>query len=443
MLVGVFVFLFAKPSFAAVEQTFNLNTQLTEPWTDNTKYTPQQYTFQNAGTISTITILMKNTQSISTLCIAETGVNDCTGSHRATLSATSTGPTISGHDTYYATFVPDATLTVSAGQNNLLITPQNVNYFVSLNSSTYIATGGYDQLGYSSTYYTLGTPIAHDLWVNFNGFTPSSSPLTTIDWYSTPTSTCDFQVWPLNFSGDFTPYNAVVMFGISPTYLSYIDWNLAMNYGASDLPEGAIYGGVLKETPLSEGYTFYAQAFLTEDNGTKIEDGTFNRIATSSLWEFIIAPNPESPTCPNVLATYPNSTWPTSTPNQYLPDTIDWCADWPSGTTLEIIKKALCESAQTLFRPSNQVVSKFDNLRSELQTKPPFGYFGANYGALASLQNSTTTSSTVESILPNWVETAQNFLSIPLLAFVSNALAAMVWLALVITTIIRFKHFEP
>jgi len=362
VLIGIF---FAFPVGAVTEQTYDVS-QATVQWTDNTHFTPQQYSFVNTQYLQTVTILMASSSVASSIIISTSTVNpNPKGIWHGLVTSTR------DFNTYYATFFAsstqgDSAIHVDAGTQNRFVVPNNIGYYVSTNSSSYTNIYGWDQLGYSLNTFSLGSPTQNaDLWVNFNGFSTGGS---SIDWYARPTSTCDFRTWPTveNISSaDRAQYGyqiaGVVNYGIASGqyyYLDYKDTALVNAAGCSPTSTDALSGlcstngGVRKQNPLLPGFTYYAKPYLVNDISTVIAQGYIDSVGISAQgqeWEFVIAGQPDANGCQAITAEYPSFTWPFVTSTILAsPYSTDWCTAVSDGTTLGDVKAAFCSSMALL-----------------------------------------------------------------------------------------------
>lgn len=391
-------------------ETFNQNFATTS-FTSGS-YINQQIKFTENFSLSTLTIKVPSNTPCFTNPVCQLSLY-----HGATLDSffnQSTTTTINSSS--YIIFLSSNT------GNSTTVSTANDYYvgnlgelYTSNNSSTYTNISGWDKLclGTQPNNCTVGTQ-PKDAYINFNGFSSDGFQPVSIDWTGKPTSTCDFSTWALNLTGRWFDYDlpaVIVKYGISPNNLVYDDFSFAgsVSTQSSDtIDENAIYGGINKKTPLLPGFTFYAQAFFTY-NKYPINpfDPEIIYLTSSTIWEFIIPNNLGEGSCAVTPLTYPNNTYPTSTPEYYSFLDTDWCSDWAESTITEQLKKASCQAGQFLFKPSKAVFQNFENLSLELQQKPPMGYFSLAKIAFTNIvETNSSTDTTTNQIIDTKIMTS-------------------------------------
>jgi len=441
VLIGVF---FALPVGAVSEQTYDVS-QATVQWTDNTHFTPQQYSFVNTQYRQTITLLYDKTKAVSSVIVATSTVNpNPKGIWHGVVTSTVGAPSGTMFATFFASSTQgDSLIHVDAGTQNRFITPNNIGYYVSTNSSSYTNIYGWDQLGYSLNTFSLGSPTqAADLWVNFNGFSAGGS---SVSFYTYPTSTCDFNIWPtvstisnadINEYGQFIA--PAVTYGIDPSQQFYLSTVSASSgtFQTSTTQTTAPQGGVVKNTPLLPGYTYTATPYIVKNIATVRGNGSISDsdiVAQGSSWNFIISGQPGANGCSAVTTIYPSFSWPfvTSTPQSSYAQ--DWCTAVSDGTTLGDVKAAFCSSIQYLFKPSQESVNQLATLQTALSNKPPFGYVTVYSNALNGFASSTTATSTVD------------ISSLSQIGFIGTLRTVLSWIVYVLFGLWvfnRFRHFS-
>lgn len=257
--------------------------------------------------------------------------------------------------------------------------------------------------------FTTNYNFLFDLRNNFitdnSGYSPAGSQIT---WKGTPTSTCDFNTWPTiaNFSaGDIASYGGnmgpIVTWGIAPTLQYYYDTISSQYQFDPNNPNQAwsTDGGVAKITPLTPGYVYYATPYLVRNLA---EVRSINRINYSNIlaqgttWEFVISGGPSENNCEGIPLMYPTSTWQyttTSPSNLINPYNNDSCLEIDTSGIIGQIKYGFCMAIQTMFKPDQNILDKFYNLKDAISQKPPFGYVSIYAGAFENMSasNATTT----------------------------------------------------
>ncbi len=150
--------------------------------------------------------------------------------------------------------------------------------------------------------------------------------------------------------------------------------------GVSNIPLRISKSNLLWLSPQTT-QTWYATPYLiptgttTAIYGTKVQFnvGLFNPPGSTTTTD---AAAPFNPLFGNI--SYPTST--TSTANMVL------TCDSSSG----FFQYSLCYLFQGLFMPSNTVLNIWSGLKTDLSTKPPFGYFSAFSTTLATIGNATS-----------------------------------------------------
>lgn len=101
-------------------------------------------------------------------------------------------------------------------------------------------------------------------------------------------------------------------------------------------------------------------------------------------------------------------------------------------STSNLFTNSLCRLALVLFVPSPDVLNQFDNLRNDLENKPPFGYLTAIISELENLESATATIA-----FPDLSDLQDNFFT-PLKIGISSLLFFM----LAFWFFNRFRNFE-
>lgn len=257
----------------------------------------------------------------------------------------------------------------------------------------------------------VSTTLKNEFFI-INGTTTQS----TIEFHAFPTSTCDFYVWDTDdyiapsdtatYGGNIGP---AVLWGSDPFGASFLDSQgcaIGSNFvlGTASSTCTASQGGVRKSAPLVPGYVYTATPLLL----APLDDARINfepfdtlpeyTIAEGTSWQFIISGQPNVNGCSAISTIYPNFTWPFATTTFDNPYGGDWCAEMPETTTVQEIKKAGCQAAQYLFRPSEDSINNFYSLKGDIEHKPPFGYFSVYKTALDGFENTTSTTSTLAGV---------------------------------------------
>lgn len=314
-------------------------------------------------------------------------------------------------------------------------------------STTYTNSENYDKTELS----TGATTPNKDAWININGFNVDG---TNISWYATPTSSCDFSTWPTvinnlgeNFFVDYPNASVVVQYGIGPDIMFYNDWTTVScsMTGCSDNPDNrATNGGVAKTTPLTTGYTYYAKAYIYNDLAGNIEFGDMldvdKILAESGTWSFILSGQNGENNCKLEKDAYPSFTWPFVTTTPQNPYNIDLCSDIDDSSFTGQVKKAMYMALQTMFKPSDQSITNFTNLKSLLEKKPPFGYFSIYSETLENFENSTSTTSTINNTTLN--ETFVAVKDISIFDTFYNIVVILLWCGFGFYVVKRFKNFK-
>lgn len=151
--------------------------------------------------------------------------------------------------------------------------------------------------------------------------------------------------------------------------------------------------------PLSSPVLWFAKVYVLDDG--------YNTVASSSVISFNY---------------YPSGTPPVSTTT--VAEAEIAC------TSGGFFENTFCDIISYLFYPSDNVLGKYTNIKNELSTKPPFGYFSSISTALSNINTSTT---------PAFWLPVVNFA--PLNALRSG-ITMLLWLAYVFWVFHRLRHLN-
>lgn len=274
----------------------------------------------------------------------------------------------------------------------------------------------------------VATSTIADAYFQINTDNNTSTPA-SISFYATPTSTCDFYIWDTQSyypeTGSSNYYDAVA-WGNDAVGYDYLDWKDCGDSGIGGdfilgtqdtqciAPSGAgtgasPFGGVRKSAPLVPGVVYRATPWVLDDttvidnwqnNNTSVNSALLAgaEVASGNTWEFIVSGQPNENGCQAISQVFPDFSWPFASSTPDNPYGNDWCADMLESTIVQQIKKAGCQSAQYLFKPSEQAINNFYDLKSQLEYKPPFGYVTAYGDALSGITMASTTTSTLSTV---------------------------------------------
>lgn len=228
-------------------------------------------------------------------------------------------------------------------------------------------------------YGSVGNPANADPNINNPYIVVNWTPLPdyTID-LTLPTSSAslaDFQNFIINYELEEPQTNGVfacIAYGTSsdPAEMEYLDCESVVNTA------GAHGRSITKRSLLQNG-TYYAQAQLYKNvNCPPVGPCENSLLAESSVNEFTI-------TGPYIPGSYWNP--PTSTASS-----SEWVltCDSVSGA----FSNSFCSVLVYLFIPKSADFTRWSDLKSELDTKPPFGYFSSFSEAISALSTSSPSS---------------------------------------------------
>lgn len=303
-------------------------------------------------------------------------------------------------------------------------------------STTYDST--FDRFCRTSAVNGCGTPTTlydADMWLFFNS--TFSLTTSTIRFLDTPTSTCNFANWSVR---NFVPEDTVteanlnwsqqVVYGLGSDSYTWQD-----NYGvfvantqAPGFPKSNTYPGA----QLLQGYSYYARAQICSSNNPESCVGS-NIIAQSDEWNFIVA---DPALCGNKTVSLPGFKIPFSTSTN---SGDNFTCDSASG----FFANSLCNLMQWLFIPDNSSLQQFATIKEQLQSKPPFGYFGVYSTAISGLSSATSTTSTLNGQNTQFDEQLTIAATNPIIDFVDTyILTPGLWLLFVLYLYKRFKNFS-
>lgn len=327
----------------------------------------------------------------------------------------------------------------------------DITYYGAANTSTY-PNGFFTNASQTTTPYT----VKNQAFI-ING----SDPVSQIDFYfsgSFPTSTCDFSLWPTQayISDEDTALyggniGAVVEWGtneLGQQFSDSVGCAQSDNYipGTASSTCSAPNFGVRKSAPLVPGQAYWAYPYLKaplddyRQNFASYDSSPLYTVAEGTGWNFIISGQPNENGCQAISLIYPDFSWPfvTSTLSDN-PYGGDWCDGIDESGIVGQLKSAACQSAQFLFRPSEDSLNNFSALKETISAKPPFGYFAVYNSALSGLENSTSTTSTIASNsstpqlqLSTWTG----------LLFFQYVYTAVEWVFYLLTAFYIYKRFK-
>lgn len=302
---------------------------------------------------------------------------------------------------------------------------------------------------------TTGASAIND-WYFATYANPSTPNTTTIRFSTTPTTTCDFSNWSVYYSmsssttatltnGD---YGISVMSGFSPEagsmtnqdFDNFSDWfsgTSTISVSATSL--------IPKDTPLTPGFTFYAQASLC--NSLNPDDCEFNfssdrsehQIASSSVWQFIIddASNPIL-VCPanNGQVAYQGLVTPSVTSTQASNNIT---CDPNSG----FFQSSMCYLFQYLFFPKTESIRQFSSIQERISNKAPFGYISVFSSQISNLSSaSSTTSTAFSSISSSEGLQLSTWSTLAIFETIRTIFNWFLWIVFVFYVFHRFKNFS-
>ena len=260
------------------------------------------------------------------------------------------------------------------------------------------------------TFNTSSCVSSSDVYFKLNGTGASAITITSPE---NGTSTADFGL----FSGTYVISSSSASF-VGGSYLQYItvrygnststmtneETEVSTLHGA-DQPGDTIDWVVQKTGQLNVG-TVYAQAILS--NFT-------TEVASSSIISF-------------TLTTTGNPYFPTFTSTSTLSDLYTTC-DPADG----FFANSMCKLFQVAFIPSSSSLARFENIKTALESKPPFGYFLSISDALGSFSSSST--STIDLAAINSLSTV--------FEPAKTLIGWVAWLLFGFWVYNKFRHFQP
>lgn len=203
----------------------------------------------------------------------------------------------------------------------------------------------------------------------------TGGPTISLEYPPNSTSTADFPQFIINYE-IAEPYPngifACVSYGTSsdPGEMEHQDCESVVNTA------GAHGRAIIKRSLLENG-THYAQAQLYQNvNCPQIGPCQNSLLSTSDVNEFTI-------TGPYVPSSYWGAPTSTATSSEWV-----LTCDNVSG----LFSNSLCSVLVYLFIPKSSDFTRWSDLKSELDTKPPFGYFSSFSEAISELSTSSTSS---------------------------------------------------
>lgn len=377
MAVGVF-FLWAYNAEARIQSS---RTESGFSMQTSTNAIPGfNFTANYTGTLSTIEVyLAKGSGEVNFSCQAVVdvprGVNNGYGTVSQTLTSESktlfsfvwnnSPPVVAGTDYYISLSCTGSKQIKIYGDEN------NAPASVCFKSSNHGTTCNND-----------GTTMKHWYYVVNDNVTTS-----TIEWLTTPATTTDFTDWlttvQLEDGADTTDYDVAVCFGSASTTNPCIYTDRQGGFDTNDELAGFFDQTFPKRSPLVEALQFWARAYLydTTDPDDQTPGGA-HEIARSSLWHFTVVAGATS-SVPGISLITVTST--TAGDNLTCDPTSSFFAT------------SMCHLFLFLFYPSQSILDRFANLKTDLSAKPPFGYVTVYKTELDTLVNSSTSAtSTVD-----------------------------------------------
>lgn len=299
-----------------------------------------------------------------------------------------------------------------------------------------------------------------------------------INFISTPTSTCDFQYWPVNASLSSATRASVgenwsvgVMAGLSGFPLVIQDY-LSGNAWDATLP-------MRKVSPLPAGQAYQAYAFICSSANrddcdmSQTSNRTLHLVSSTPIWDFIV-PSATDAVCvtstvdaggqvQSVSQLFPGFNWVynTSTNGPYTTGTINvngatTTSNAPAidcsfncgglGLTDSVVcglKEGICNTGLFLFYPNQSALNNFTNLKSQIEKKPPFGYFSIYSNALNGISSATSTTSTINATNTTTTGVINKLAGLSFIQDLQTILEVFLWLSFLIYIFFRFKNFEP
>lgn len=276
-------------------------------------------------------------------------------------------------------------------------------------------------------------PQNFDIWVKIN-YEPTNTNLDDIGFNCKPIITNDFYNWSVGLSVTTT---------IDDSYYAYVDWDteshsIPAEYKYHDVfPIFWLYDNyenlhyydlsIRKEKSIATSTVIYARTSFTKNGvllfysnewefGINNSSTIFtNQCSTSTLETYRILGN-------DVTYTVPTATSTTNGDNLTC-DTED-----------NFFTKSLCHLFNYLIVPSPKITDKFKILKTDLELKPPFGYFTIYQNEIDSLFDNTATSSIDYSIT--------NTMTGSFFDLIKNLISVAIYLMTALFVFQRLRHFN-
>jgi len=307
--------------------------------------------------------------------------------------------------------------------------------------------------GYSAS----GSPTSTDSTYN-GSFQQSyyiitvSSNVSTIQFETTPASTCSFS----NFSANLYP-TSVDEQACADSGTCTIGVALNSGMASTTFVYPYIIGSVqtaslLNPVQISNGFTmvsgtvYNARAFYCSQNDQTdctVYSGNPNLLAYSSNWQFVVNGLDTCTTTYYNQGTIPFPVYATSSPVDYTAMINTNCDAYRDGSMLGSVQYGFCKILSTLFLPNQNSMEQFTGIQNLVATKPPFGYVTV-YGTFVSstINGVPTASSTIASSSFAYTDISTPFQNNFLVQALQQGITILLYAAVPFYIFFRLKNFS-
>lgn len=271
---------------------------------------------------------------------------------------------------------------------------------------------------------------------------------------STPLSTCNFSNWGYNLYSDSTDtsncindlsYNCSIGVALNAGSFSESDYIFNSNGHTTAEINGISY--FANNFTFVSGTVYHARMYYCSKNTTEecylgVGENP-NILAVSNDWQFIVN---GLDTCSTTYFSQNSIPPPGAIVNEQYTSLVSQanaqCNAFSDGSVLGGVVYGICRALVFLFVPSQDSLSNFSNLKTQVSAKPPIGYFNIYANQLNTFSTTNTTSTVASSTGMNFSSAVSVYATYPFFTYILTGIAILVYVAFAFYMYWRFKHFS-